>query len=123
MPMYEKVFSKGENLVKNQLNLYTVIETLMKIKASIAILVGEDEKLLSKIKQLYLQNATIKLNDEGSVYINDQETEIIKFLNRNERQEIKQQMIKTEKQGFLNNFKNQLMSGVVSKNSTVAKLE
>ena len=57
----------------------------MKIKASISILVGKDEKTLSKIKQLYLQNATIKLNNEGSTYINDQETEIIKFLNRNER--------------------------------------
>ena len=49
-PVYQKIFFNGEKLVKNQLNLYTVIETLMKLKASISILVGEDEKIMSKIK-------------------------------------------------------------------------
>lgn len=41
---------KGKNLVQNELNLYTVIETMMKIKSSISVLVGDDEEVLSKIK-------------------------------------------------------------------------
>ena len=48
---YEKIFEKGEQMVKKELNLYTILESLMKMKASLTVLIGmqDDEKMLQKI--------------------------------------------------------------------------
>ena len=36
------IFYKGQNLVKNEINMFTLVETLMKIKASLTVLVGNN---------------------------------------------------------------------------------
>tara|TARA_B110000285_G_scaffold144120_1_gene161017 strand:+ start:193 stop:411 length:219 start_codon:yes stop_codon:yes gene_type:complete len=36
------IFHKGETLVQNEINMFTLAETLMKIKATLTILVGDN---------------------------------------------------------------------------------
>ena len=38
------IFELGENLLMNECNMFTIIETLMKIKASLIVLIGEDHE-------------------------------------------------------------------------------
>ena len=44
------IFQKGETMVQNEINLFTLTETLMKIKASLTILVGENHNQLKQIQ-------------------------------------------------------------------------
>ena len=78
----------------------------MKIKASLSVIVGDDEELLSKIKSFYLQNATIKINE----CCEEDTSEIMKFLNRDERQEIRSQMIKDIKNKFIKTMRQSIIS-------------
>ena len=69
-------------MVKNDLNMYTILETIMKIKATLHILVEEkDTDFLKKIQTSYFKNATINLDSK-----NDTQTEYMNFLNRDERE-------------------------------------
>ena len=43
------LYERGENMVKNELNFFTLIETLNKIKASLAVIIQNDKSLISKI--------------------------------------------------------------------------
>ena len=47
---YENIYEKGSNMVKNDLNMYTLLETLMKIKATLSVLVGHDSQRLKNIQ-------------------------------------------------------------------------
>ena len=61
---YERLFAFGEEKVKKELNLFTMLESIMKIKASLAVLVDQhkDKFILMKIQDQYLQNALIQLD-------------------------------------------------------------
>ena len=39
-----RMFNLGENLLMNECNMFTIIETLMKIKASLVVMIGDDHK-------------------------------------------------------------------------------
>jgi hypothetical protein len=39
-------YEKGQQMVKNEINMFTIVETMMKIKASLIVLIGNDEKKL-----------------------------------------------------------------------------
>ena len=49
--IYYQIFKKGESLVKSKLNMYTILESLMKIKASLTVLVENqcDSEIYMKI--------------------------------------------------------------------------
>ena len=49
MDDYEKIFKKGEKMVMNELNMYTLLETFMKIKATLSILVDQNGTSLAQI--------------------------------------------------------------------------
>jgi hypothetical protein len=38
------MFELGENLLMNECNIFTIVESLMKIKASLIVLIGQDHK-------------------------------------------------------------------------------
>ena len=78
----------------------------MKIKASISVLVGDDEKLLSQIKSVYFKNATIKLGKDDKFDSFYEKSEILKFLNRDERQEIRNLLMIDIKKKFRQSMKN-----------------
>ena len=46
---YQDVFKLGSERVKNDLNMYTMLETIMKIKAAVTVLVGNNDAKLKKI--------------------------------------------------------------------------
>ena len=45
----QKIFNKGSTLLMNECNMFTIVEQLMKIKASLIILIGDDHQKLMKI--------------------------------------------------------------------------
>ena len=47
---YEIVFEKAHSQIQENLNMNTLLEVLMKIKASLTILVGDDEEMLEEIE-------------------------------------------------------------------------
>ena len=60
------IFELGENLLMNECNMFTIIETLMKIKASLIVLIGEDHKKQMKIQETYYNLATLHVPDQHS---------------------------------------------------------
>ena len=44
-----EIYERGEIMVKNELNFFTLLETLMKIKASLAVIIQNDKDLIKKI--------------------------------------------------------------------------
>ena len=47
--LYKEIFELGSEKVKNDLNMYTMLETIMKLKAAVTVLVGNNNKQLKKI--------------------------------------------------------------------------
>ena len=45
----ESIYEKGQKMVKNEINMFTIIETMMKIKASLTVLIGDDKDKLREI--------------------------------------------------------------------------
>ena len=70
------------------MNMQTLLETQMKIKASLAVLVGESEEILNKIQIQYLKNATLILDENDKAKWELKKSEYIKFLERDERDKI-----------------------------------
>ena len=76
---------KGKKCYKMILNWFTLLENLMKIKASLIVLVGEDKARVNEIQNEYLKHATIYLNHEEELEVENKKNEYIKFLERDER--------------------------------------
>ena len=38
-----EIYEKGHVMVKNEINMFTILETMMKIKASLTVLIGDDK--------------------------------------------------------------------------------
>jgi hypothetical protein len=81
------IFELGENLLMNECNMFTIVETMMKIKASLIILIGEDHKMQMKIQETYLNLATLHVPDQHDQIapIEKKESEYKDFLQRDER--------------------------------------
>ena len=48
----------------NECNIFTIVESLMKIKASLIVLIGQDHKKQMKIQEQYLNMATLHVPNE-----------------------------------------------------------
>lgn len=48
-PEFETVFKLGEDLIMNEMNIFTLLETILKIKATLTVLIGDDKQILKKI--------------------------------------------------------------------------
>ena len=58
------MFELGENFLMNECNIFTIVESLMKIKASLIVLIGQDHKKQMKIQEQYLNMATLHVPNE-----------------------------------------------------------
>ena len=58
------MFELGENLLMNECNIFTIVESLMKIKASLIVLIGQDHKKQMQIQEQYLNMATLHVPNE-----------------------------------------------------------
>ena len=73
--------------------MYTLLETLMKMKATLAILVDQHHTSLGEIQQQYLSYATIDIHAAEQKIQTTPEApntkkDFLKFLDRDEREEI-----------------------------------
>lgn len=50
------VFKLGEERVQNNLNMFTIIKTIQKMKASISVLLKDDDLKLRDIRKVYVEN-------------------------------------------------------------------
>ena len=51
--------------MENDLNLFNMMQTMSKIKATLTILIDKDEEKFYKIQNLYVNNATINIEEEN----------------------------------------------------------
>ena len=107
------MFNLGENLLMNECNMFTIIETLMKIKASLVVMIGDDHKKQMMIQKTYLNMATLDVpaNEHRHSVLDCHEhlhTEFMDFLTRDERHFFIDQMnliiLKQIKAGFKQAF-------------------
>ena len=81
------IFELGENLLMNECNMFTIVETMMKIKASLIVLIGEDHKMQMKIQETYLNLATLHVAHihDHDCSVKKKDSEYKDFLQRDER--------------------------------------
>ena len=72
-------------MVMKDLNMFTILELLIKIKATLSVLVGNDPELLLKIQKLYIQNATIILDDKEQKCADALKSEFQEFMEKDEK--------------------------------------
>ena len=88
--------------------MFTLVETLMKIKASLTVLVGNNHQQLHEIQNQYLKQATITIDSIQESQNESFKTEFLKFLERDERE-----IMRTELENVVNNkIKNYLGSSL-----------
>ena len=80
---FEQVFDQAEKQIKTDLNLFTIVQTIMKIKSTLTVLIANDEDKFYKIQNHYVRNATINITDGKEA-----QTKYQAFLNRDEREEM-----------------------------------
>ena len=51
-------------MIYNEMNLFTLLQTIQKLKAAVAILVNRDKDKLHEVQDLYFKNAMIYLDKE-----------------------------------------------------------
>lgn len=50
--------------MQDDINLVNIVQTLQKIKASLAYLIGDDKVKMENIKKIYFENATLHSDEE-----------------------------------------------------------
>ena len=82
----DQIYTQGRRMVESDLNMFSLMESLHKIKATLSVLVGQDKCKLDQIQQLYAKQTTIIPNHPSS--INTEYSEYLEFLQRDEREKI-----------------------------------
>ena len=52
----EKTINIGETKLQNESNIFAILQSIQKLKSSVSLLVGDDQKLTEKIRKLYINN-------------------------------------------------------------------
>ena len=50
--------------LEDDMNIFTMINTISKIKAAVSAIIGDDEELLEKSKEIYFRNALVMTDSE-----------------------------------------------------------
>ena len=66
-----------------------ILQSISKLKASVSLLVGENQELTEKIRQLYINNQTIFLNQLDYENYKESKNTFMQFLERDERKILK----------------------------------
>ena len=76
----ELLYLRGHDLSREDMNLFRLLQTIHKLKASVQVLIGDNAERLQKVKQVYLQHADIN-QDPNALRKN----EVRDFLERDEK--------------------------------------
>ena len=64
------------------MNMFTMLQLLLKLKAAMSVVVKNDEKLIKEIEEKYMEDVVIKMgNDDNAASKN----KMMKYLERDER--------------------------------------
>ena len=70
-------------MVQEELNYFYLLEFMMKVRASLTVLIGDDQEKMDKIQNLYLHQASISLSTDKPIYT---KSKFLEFLERDERE-------------------------------------
>jgi len=68
------------------MNLFTILQTIQKLKAGMSVLIGKDADKMKEVVNLYFQNATIYGSIEAQKKFDDSKNDFMRFLERDERE-------------------------------------
>jgi hypothetical protein len=74
---------KGEKMVQQECNLFSIIQTIQKLKAAVSVLMCESQ--LKETRQLYFENAQIRLDPQEEEDFHKTKNPVLKFLERDEK--------------------------------------
>ena len=72
--------------------MFTMLEFMMKVKASLTVLIGSDKEKMDQIQNIYLNLSTISVAPETNIL--NKKSDFLQFLERDEREAILK-MLKT----------------------------
>ena len=78
--------------LEHDMNIFTMLNSIAKIKAAIGAIIGLDGELLDKSKENYFMNALVMSNSEDERDIRKVRTPFRKFLRNDERKEWKKRL-------------------------------
>ena len=70
-------------MVQEELNYFYLLEFMMKVRASLTVLIGDDKEKMDQIQNLYLHQASISLTSEEK---KNMKSKFLNFLERDERE-------------------------------------
>ena len=88
-----KLFNKGRRLIKQDMNLFRMVQMQKKVQAVLSVIVNHvvgsmtKPKLIEDIKKTYLQFVTITENNDYFKLLQASDP-LVKFLNRDEKQQL-----------------------------------
>ena len=85
----ESIMLKGIERVQNDMNMFTILSTLQKMRATLDVLVGDDIDKLNLIHQKYFESATIRIDPIEEQLFENKQSEYSQFLERDERFRVK----------------------------------
>ena len=100
----EQYFIKGEKLVLNELNIFTIIMKIQKLSAAVDILIQEKDhgkdgttKRIAKINKLYMNHSQLIIDEDEQKQFDEEMGPFMQFLDRNEKVAMKN-MIRLKEQ-------------------------
>jgi len=80
------IYKEGEKKLHNELNVLTILQTIQKLKASLSVLIkDEDITTLNDIKNVYLMNASIFMDEDEKREHEESKNEFTRFIERDDR--------------------------------------
>lgn len=69
----------------NEMNLFTILQTIQKLKAGLSVIIKNDHKLIEEARKIYLLNSRIYMDPKEEEDILNRRPDFLKFLERDEK--------------------------------------
>ena len=62
----KQIYEVGAQKVSEDLDIFNILQTLLKLKATVTVLVGEHAEMINRIQHVYYNNSTLFLDEADS---------------------------------------------------------
>jgi len=104
----KKLFLEGEKKINEEICIVNLMQVICKLKCAVSILVGDHTQLIHKIQELFLEESTLKFEGHKAPFMNKMKN----FLDRNERVNIREQIMEHQIEGELKERYTIMLSGI-----------
>ena len=73
----------------HEMNLFTILQTIQKLKAGVSVLIKNDHKLIEEAREMYLKNSRIYMDPKEEEEFGNKRFDFLKFLERDEKFSLK----------------------------------